>query len=946
MVITMRVDAGRRRRTTGVAASAIGLAVLVTLPAAASAAVQAGRTVVVTPQASSVTLEGYPTAAAVTAEAVRGGVIVARSTGTVDGAGDLALSLASCASGVTSIQAGDTIRLRGTGINDSLIAQRLSVTPPPVSSPGTGPANGTLVIDGIAETPAGLQLPPAALSLRIGAGNPNGRLDAPPTGAATYQGTISYPDASTVWEASFSGLTPGQVTTAVNNIAAGVVEVAAALGVNDNEVTAGIAGAGAPLAGACPSQALNTIASATPNALTAANVPPGQVVVSGTVEPDAGSATVTLASSSVGTITLPVGPIVAGQYSVTFPDTSALGPGTITARLAVQIDGASIAGANELTITKDVVLPATPTFSPPLPATPPMGPLNVTVTSPGGLIRYTLDGSAPTTTTGTLAPSPAVIALNATTQIRALAADVAGNSNNAVASASYTVIAPGVNGITSIAPGPLTTAWLSSGTGVTLTGQFQVDATNVQMTLRNGAQSTAAFPAVPLGVPSGGVQTWAVTIPSAAVAAIDDGTLLASSSFTLASSPIAATGAGFRTLTVEKDTAAPVGAITATPPPGLYLTGATLPVILHGPAEAGVTVRYTTDGSQPSAASPTTLPIVLSTSTTIRAVAVDSVGNVGAPTSLVYDIVPTAANRVTGTTPSVVNLANAGQAFSVTGVVQSNATAVTVTIDDQSLATAPITVAATLGAAGGGSRSFQVTIPAGVGALVDGTLTARADVLLPGGNSTAAANLTLDKDTVAPAPPTATPAAGTFPGPQRVSLGTEAGASIRLTTDGSNPTPSSILYVGPILVDRALAIHAIAIDAAGNRSGVATHEYAITQPAPPAPLAQIAGVAAKVSATTLTTRGITVTGIGAQGTRIVRVRMFRLVPVAKTNRRTPVLLFTRFQPAAPGAFRITLAPAKLRQLLRPGSYRIELTPGTSRTTLGRPTSRTFRVVAR
>jgi hypothetical protein len=87
-------------------------------------------------------------------------------------------------------------------------------------------------------------------------------------------------------------------------------------------------------------------------------------------------------------------------------------------------------------------------------------------------------------------------------------------------------------------------------------------------------------------------------------------------------------------------------------------------------------------------------------------------------------------------------------------------------------------------------------------------------------------------------PPTvvASPRGGTYVGTQSITLSSSEPATIYYTTNGANPTISSTRYSGPITLTATATLKFMAIDAAGNQSGIATESYTI-QPlsAPSAP---------------------------------------------------------------------------------------------------------------
>ena len=82
--------------------------------------------------------------------------------------------------------------------------------------------------------------------------------------------------------------------------------------------------------------------------------------------------------------------------------------------------------------------------------------------------------------------------------------------------------------------------------------------------------------------------------------------------------------------------------------------------------------------------------------------------------------------------------------------------------------------------------------------------------------------------------PTFSPAAGTFSSAQTVSI-LDANATIHYTLDGSTPTITSPIYVGPITVSSTETIKAMATRAGSNPSAVASAKFTINLPAAQTP---------------------------------------------------------------------------------------------------------------
>jgi chitobiase/beta-hexosaminidase-like protein len=154
-----------------------------------------------------------------------------------------------------------------------------------------------------------------------------------------------------------------------------------------------------------------------------------------------------------------------------------------------------------------------------------------------------------------------------------------------------------------------------------------------------------------------------------------------------------------------------------------------------------------------------------------------------------------------------INLANVGTDLVLSGVSEDTSD-VAVKLDDghgHSL-TQNATPSATTG-----SGTWAVTFAAGdVAGLPDGTYAAT------------------------PTFTTSTPGAGTYTGTQSVTLDSaEAGAVVHWTAGSGDPAAG--LTAQPIGVTSSRTLRAVAVDAAGNASDVASFAYVIEQPTPPPP---------------------------------------------------------------------------------------------------------------
>src|SRR4051812_11572199 len=169
---------------------------------------------------------------------------------------------------------------------------------------------------------------------------------------------------------------------------------------------------------------------------------------------------------------------------------------------------------------------------------------------------------------------------------------------------------------------------------VAITGATQPDATAVSLTITDGT-NTVTVPATSVTVAGG---SWTAMVPAAQVAALADGTLTIAGSYTVPGGTI--TGS---TLSVTKDTVAP-GAPTSSPGPGTYDSGQSLTLRSDDPSAE---IHYTTDGSDPTPADRALRgQLSVTSSRTVKSIAVDPSGNVSAVSAMDYVIQPKAPERI------------------------------------------------------------------------------------------------------------------------------------------------------------------------------------------------------------------------------------------------------------------------------------------------------------
>jgi N-acetyl-beta-hexosaminidase len=244
---------------------------------------------------------------------------------------------------------------------------------------------------------------------------------------------------------------------------------------------------------------------------------------------------------------------------------------------------------------------------------------------------------------------------------------------------------------------------------------------------------------------------------------------------------------------------------TISPAAGTYTSSVQVSI---STSTAGATIRYTTNGSDPNAGSPQYVgPINVTTTTTVKARAFKAGFLDSAIASAVFTITNAVATPVFSPAPMTF-----GNSMNVTISTNTAGATIRYTTDGSSpIATStPYT----------GAISLTATT----------TLKARAFKAGLADSGVATATYTL---AAAAAAPVFSPAAGTFTGSANVTLSsTTAGATIRYTTNGNDPTVASTVYTAAIPLTASTTIKARAFKAGLSDSPVATANYVIAVATP------------------------------------------------------------------------------------------------------------------
>jgi hypothetical protein len=280
----------------------------------------------------------------------------------------------------------------------------------------------------------------------------------------------------------------------------------------------------------------------------------------------------------------------------------------------------------------------------------------------------------------------------------------------------------------------------------------------------------------------------------------------------------------------------PVLGVSATPPGGLYGAAQTVTLTCTPGTTSCSAIRYTMDGSTPSASSPAyTGPLTVNSSTTLRLLATDALGNASQVVSEVY----------------IIDMIGPSTTASPAGGMYSTGHEVTLACSD----TGGASCAATYYTLDGSAPILSSPVYSGPIALST-SATLRFFSVDTVGNAGAAGTEEYTIDLAAPMT-TASPAGGTYPGAQSITLSCNDGAGAGCagtyyTTNGTTPTAGSSRYTAPITVEQNTTLKFFSVDQAGHTEPVRTETYVIDGSAPTVSASPAGGTYAAAQTVTLT----------------------------------------------------------------------------------------------
>lgn len=476
---------------------------------------------------------------------------------------------------------------------------------------------------------------------------------------------------------------------------------------------------------------------------------------------------------------------------------------------------------------------ATPTFTPAAGTYTSAQSVTITCATAGATIKYTTDGSTPTTASATYTGA---INVAATTTIKAMATK-SGMTNSAVVTAAYTINA-NPTAVTIPVTGPYV-QYLEMGLSpADLNG---VAALKSQNTAINQTMKYNVGTTVTLSV------NYMVEQKQVLFRTVDK------NGNSIQGNPLTFTALSNSAVNVDITDRPAVATPVFAPNAGTYASAQNVTITC---ATAGATIKYTTDGSTPTSASATyTGAINVAATATIKAIAT--------MTGMADSAIATATYTI-GSTPVNLALKKPATAYSYIGGNKADAA-----FDGdagtrwESEFTDPQWIYVDLGSnntvsgvrlnwevASGKAYKIQVSAdasnwkdvydqPNGAGGIENisfSPVTAKYVRMFgtarntPYGYSLWEFEVYGQTGPLPPqvATPTFTPAAGNYTSAQNVTIEcATAGATIKYTTDGSTPTAASPTYTGPIRVAVTTTVKAIAVKSGMTDSATATAAYTI-----------------------------------------------------------------------------------------------------------------------
>jgi hypothetical protein len=428
----------------------------------------------------------------------------------------------------------------------------------------------------------------------------------------------------------------------------------------------------------------------------------------------------------------------------------------------------------------------------------------VTITSAGATnIFYTTDGTEPATSvTGTTLAYADALTIDVAKTVKAIAVKTDW-ANSAVVSATYT----------QASATPPSAVVLSVGSTAPVGGVNNVVIPAAGAADETGAISgwvTSSNDKIKFTVTDNG-GTSAITIDAIGYTSGNDYVILSTASLTIVvTTTESGKITGVRTFTVSV-TASPVQATpTFSPAAGAILWGTTV-TISSASADA---IYYTTDGSTPtiSSTNQATIPLVISSAVTVKALAVKSGYTNSAIATAAYTQSASADLTGIALSGSPAGYSYSSDTYSYSGLtVPNNVASITVTPTGAGV----ITVDGTVVTSGNPSGAISLS------ETVEKTITV---VATETNKSSRTYTIKVTRNGTL-ATPTFNPVAGAIALGATVSIASSGATAIYYTTNGDVPTTGSTLYEAPVAIISALTLKALAVKAGYDNSEIGSAAY-------------------------------------------------------------------------------------------------------------------------